>query len=152
LIDLVTDKDRVAKAIKEINDARDEANAALAAVGTIKQIEKDGLAAAQDRTQAAESVTEARTQAAGIMKRAKAQSEKSLNACNAAAAHVKEREEAADRKERNVAAREKELQKAMDSAGRKLKTAEKLKGEADALTSEAERQLAIFKNAASRVQ
>ncbi len=152
LIDLVTDKNEVAKVIKAINEARDEANEAIKVVGTIKQIDALSRDASEDRATATVELTKAKVKAKGIVSKGEADAAALIEGNQVIVNVANARGQELNRREIAVSAREKELQKTMDSAGRKLKTAEKLKDQADALTIEAERQLEIFRSATSQAQ
>lgn len=151
LIDLFNNKDKISKVIGEIENKIGEANAAIAVVGKISDIDKNSLAAAEDRAEAAQMLSAAKGKAAGIERKAKESAEARLQASNAAVAEVVAREQEVGGREMRVTAREGELQKTMDSAGRKMRRAEKLKEEADVLMAEAARQLAAFREVASTI-
>ncbi len=152
LIDLVNNKGEIGKVIAEVESKIDEANAKIAVVGTIKQIDAYSIAASEALSDARAKVQDAKDEAARILEAAgvkvASESEKRSQKAAELSAH-KARVAAVEQREANCKAREEEMQKTMDSAKGTLKKAKRIMGEAETLAAEAERQLAVFRDAAA---
>ena len=155
VIHVIDNKSEVKKILKEINDARDEANTKIAAVGKIEDI--NSL-----RKQAEESLQEA----INTLDNAKSEADKILGKAGAKAIKEKERQKRADEilkaadareeklnaREKSIASRESELQEMMDRAAASHTEAMELKSKADELMVEANERLNRFKQFAASVQ
>jgi len=155
LVYIIDNKDNVKSIIKDITKIRDEANAKIAVVGKIGEIDKLRTKAATALKEAEAELADAKAKAKGILgkagsnaakeKRRQARADEILSASEA-------REKKLDSRETRVAARESELQSYMNQAETLQNEAMALKSKADELIAEADKRLEKFNRFASQMQ
>ena len=155
LIQFITDKDSIAKVLRQIHDARDEANAKIAVVGKIDEIDALNAKASEALAEASIELTDAKTQAKRILGKAgkDAAAEKARqNRADSILAAQEARDRDLTTQETNVAARESELQVLMDQVRTQRTEVTELEAQAEALITKANEQLAAFERFSNSLQ
>jgi len=155
LIQLITNKAEIEKIIASINAARDEANAKIAVVGTIEDVEKLQDKAQKAVVEAVTTLAEAKAEANKLLGKAGSKAAKQREELRRAREILKgqeERDAQLDARERNVSARENELQALLDQASTQHREATEMKELADAKMAEAESKLKAFREVVARMQ
>jgi F0F1-type ATP synthase membrane subunit b/b' len=145
LMYFIDHRSEVEKVLAEIGAARDEANAKIAAVGTIKQIEDLKAKTLADRAAAENVLADAKRKAENTVQRAETRAKEVQAEISTAAQRQKERKAGLDDREKGLAAREEALRERSAAVDAAASEASQNLAKAEALSAETDRKLAAIR-------